>query len=124
MLEAIAGLDITPQMAHALHEIPEAGSVTMTELANELSCDASNITGVVDRLEARGLAERRSSSEDRRVKCVVLTAAGKRLRKRLDERFDVAPPAIAALSLADQRALREIFERALAVADEQRSAER
>lgn len=124
MMEAIAEFDITPQMAHALHVIPEADSLTMSELANELSCDASNITGVVDRLQARGLAERKLSSEDRRVKCVILTAAGKRLRKRIDERFDVPPPAIAALPLADQRALRDILERALALAEEQRTSER
>jgi len=120
MNESIAEFDITPQMAHALHVLPDKDSLTMTQLASELACDASNVTGVVDRLEARGLAERRVSTEDRRVKCVVLTAAGRRLLRRIDEKLDVASPAIAALSQADQRTLREILERALAHAEAQR----
>jgi hypothetical protein len=46
-----------------------------------------------------------------------LTAAGRRLREKIETRFRQAPPAIAALTLADQKALREILERALANAE-------
>src|SRR5450631_2947706 len=113
-------LGLTPQMAKALHEIPVAGTVTMKELADELWCDASNATGLIDRLEARGLVERRPSEHDRRVKCVVLTAAGKRLRRKIDDRFNESPPAIAALSEDDRRILRDILERALEHAAKQR----
>lgn len=113
-------LGLTSQMAHALHEIPATGSLTMKELAGELWCDASNATGIVDRLEARGLVERRPSEHDRRVKCVVLTASGKRLRRKIDDRFNESPPAIAALSDDDRRTLRDILERALDNAAKQR----
>ena len=112
--------DITPQMAQALHLLPSAGSMTMKELANEMWCDQSNMTGVVDRLEARSLVERRASVADRRMKCVVLTAAGKRLRRKIDDRFSESPPAIAALSDADRQALYEILARALDHATKQR----
>jgi DNA-binding MarR family transcriptional regulator len=111
---------LTSQMAHALHEIPATGSLTMKALAGELWCDASNVTGIVDRLEVRGLVERRPAEHDRRVKCVVLTAAGKRLRKKIDDRFNESPPAIAALSEDDRRLLRDILERALDNAAKQR----
>jgi DNA-binding MarR family transcriptional regulator len=113
-------LGLTLQMAKALHEIPVTGSVTMKELADELWCDASNATGIIDRLEARGLVERRPSERDRRLKCVVLTTAGKRLRRKIEERFNESPPAIAALSDADKRTLREILDRALENAAQQR----
>jgi len=116
-----ADFGITSQMAHALHEIPFSGSLTMKELAGELWCDASNATGIVDRLEARGLVERQPSDHDRRVKCVVLTASGKRLRRKIDDRFNDSPPAIAALSAADRQTLRDILERALNNAAKQRS---
>lgn len=44
-----------------------------------MNCEASNLTGLVDRLEARGLVERQPHPDDRRVKCVGLTAAGEQL---------------------------------------------
>ena len=64
----------------------------MRELAQEWLCDASNATFIVDRLEERGLAERRSVPTDRRVKMVVLTARGNRMRGRVLERFFEPPP--------------------------------
>ena len=48
----------------------------MSGLAELLFCDASNVTGIADRLEARGLIERRSAGGDRRVKVLALTSAG------------------------------------------------
>ncbi len=58
----------------------------MNELAALLGCDNSNVTGLIDRLEGRGLVARQPSSEDRRVKHVVLTPAGRRTRGRMLER--------------------------------------
>ncbi len=120
MEKIITELDITPQMAHGLHDIPESGSISMKRLAADLACDASNVTGLVDRLEARGFVKRQTDMTDRRVKCIVLTAAGKRLRKRLVEAFNQAPPAIAAMSLSDQRVLGTLIRRALDNASAQR----
>ena len=45
----------------------------MSELANALFCDNSNVTGIVDRLEERGLVRREAAEGDRRVKLLVLT---------------------------------------------------
>ncbi|MGH7755920.1 MAG: MarR family winged helix-turn-helix transcriptional regulator [Vulcanimicrobiaceae bacterium] len=120
LAEVAADLGISPQLGYALHNIPAQGGVTMSELASEMACDRSNATGVIDRLEARGLVERQASRTDRRAICVVLTAAGRRLRKKIDERLEQAPPALAALSPTDQRALRRILETALAHAAAQR----
>jgi DNA-binding MarR family transcriptional regulator len=113
---AMAELDLTMQLAHAMYVIPRDG-LTMRELADELACDASNATGLVDRLEYRGLLERRPDETDRRIKRVCLTATGRRLREKIEARFRQAPPAIAALTPAEQKVLRELLERALAHAD-------
>jgi DNA-binding MarR family transcriptional regulator len=87
----------------------------MSELATSLGCDASNVTAIVDKLESRGLVERRAADRDRRVKALVMTDAGVRLRERIEERMQQQPPpAIDNLSEADQRALATILERALA----------
>ncbi len=120
MDKVITELGITSQMALALREIPETGSVSMKTLSAELVCDASNVTGIIDRLEARGLVTRRADANDRRVKCVILTPAGRRLRKRIDEALDQAPPAVAAMSLADQHELGMLIRQALANADAER----
>jgi MarR family transcriptional regulator, organic hydroperoxide resistance regulator len=85
----------------------------MSELAEALHCDNSNVTGIVDRLEDRGLVERRSATHDRRVKMLVVTPKGAEVREQLAVRLDEAPPPLAALPLEDQRALRDIMRRAL-----------
>ena len=118
MNERAAALDLTPQLAFALHALDAGRELTMSDIAAEMSCDASNATGIIDRLAARGLAERRPAAHDRRVKVVRLTAAGQRLERRISERMLAeAPPPIAALSAADQRALRDILLRAIANAE-------
>jgi DNA-binding MarR family transcriptional regulator len=85
----------------------------MGQLAETLACDKSNVTGLVDRLESRGLVRRRPSSGDRRVKVLVLTATGSRLRAMLVERMSAPPPALDRLSLSERRALARILSRLL-----------
>lgn len=87
---------------------------TMSEIASFLRCDNSNVTGIVDGLEARGLAERRPSPGDRRVKLIALTSAGRRLRTRLMREARRPPAWLERLSPADQRTLRDLLERAAA----------
>lgn len=85
---------------------------TMSEIAAFLRCDNSNVTGIVDGFEARGLAERTPSSSDRRVKLIALTAAGRRLRARLMSEARKPPAWLERLSPTDQRALRDLLKRA------------
>jgi DNA-binding MarR family transcriptional regulator len=61
-------------------QLPPEGSVTMGSLADQLRYDASNLTGVIDRLEERGAVRRQPQPQDRRVKGVMLTDQGARLR--------------------------------------------
>jgi DNA-binding MarR family transcriptional regulator len=87
---------------------------TMSEIASLLHCDNSNVTGIVDGLEERGLAVRESSPADRRVKLISLTAEGRRVRTRLVRAADRPPSWIASLSDSDQRRLRDLLRRATA----------
>jgi MarR family transcriptional regulator, organic hydroperoxide resistance regulator len=86
---------------------------TMSEVANALQCDNSNVTGIVDSLEEKGLARRRSSEEDRRVKLIELTPEGSRVHARLAKAFATPPEWVDALSAADRRALRDVLQRAV-----------
>jgi MarR family transcriptional regulator, organic hydroperoxide resistance regulator len=110
----LADLDLTPVQAHALRILDPARPLAMSELADALYCHASNVTGIVDRLESRGLVERRAGAGDRRVRTLVLTAEGAEVRARVVALLSEPPEAIARLPEADQRALRDILRRALA----------
>jgi MarR family transcriptional regulator, organic hydroperoxide resistance regulator len=108
-----ADLELSPAQCHVLHLIEPDRPLPMGQLAETLSCDASNVTGLVDRLESRGLLRRRPSAEDRRVKVLVLTRTGCRLRTLLLERMTAPPAALERLSLREQRALVRILTRLL-----------
>jgi DNA-binding MarR family transcriptional regulator len=81
MSRRFAELEVSPPMVGALHVLEEP--LPMHTLAERLSCDASYITGLADRLEARGFVERRSDPDDRRVRQLALTDAGRAMRERL-----------------------------------------
>jgi DNA-binding MarR family transcriptional regulator len=110
---AVAELDLAPLQAKALHELEVEPPISMRELAKRLRADPSNVTGLIDRLEARGLVERRPDPHDRRIKGLALTPAGARLRQRLLARLYSAPRSLAELSQHDQRCLRDVLERIL-----------
>ncbi|HKH65313.1 MAG TPA: MarR family transcriptional regulator [Solirubrobacterales bacterium] len=87
---------------------------TMSEVADVLHCDNSNVTGIVDNLEEKGLAQRRASEEDRRVKLIELTPEGRRVQARLSKAFATPPDWVDSLSASDQQGLRDILQRAVA----------
>jgi DNA-binding MarR family transcriptional regulator len=105
--------ELAPQQMIAVR-ILGGGPRKMSDLAQALFCDNSNVTGIVDRLEERGLVRREAAEGDRRVKLLVLTEEGERLRVEITKRMAEPPPAIASLSEKDQKALRDILKRALA----------
>ena len=100
-------LDLHPGQAMMLRMLSEPR--TMSELAVAMQCDNSNITGIVDRLEERGLVERQPAEGDRRVKRIAITRAGSRLRDELHRRLAVPPEPLTRLSAADLRTLRGIL---------------
>jgi DNA-binding MarR family transcriptional regulator len=108
-----ADLQLSPAQCHVLHLIEPDQPIPMGQLAETLACDASNVTGLVDRLESRGLVRRRPSAEDRRVKVLVLTPTGLRLRTLLLDRMTAPPAALERLSLREQRALVRMLTRLL-----------
>jgi MarR family transcriptional regulator, organic hydroperoxide resistance regulator len=104
--------ELAPQQMIALR-ILGGGPRKMSELAQALFCDSSNVTGIVDRLEKRNLVRREADEADRRVKLLVLTDEGERMRVEITQRMAEPPPSIASLSEEDQRALRDILKRAV-----------
>jgi DNA-binding MarR family transcriptional regulator len=108
-------LGLAPMQSMALMQLRPGKPITMSAMAHALQCDNSNVTGIVDRLEAQGLVERRPAEHDRRVKTLVITEKGTKVRDTVEQRMSVPPPPLAGLSDDDAAALRDILQRALDV---------
>lgn len=78
----VGALGLTSLQARVLLQLKEP--LPMREVAELLSCDPSNVTGIADRLASAGLVER-VEGQDRRVKLLRLTPAGLRLRAQVAE---------------------------------------
>src|SRR5262245_18401484 len=76
--------DLTPMQGHTLRSLDPERPQAMSALADMLICDASNVTGLVDKLESRGLIVRQSAENDRRIKMLAVTPKGRELRERLN----------------------------------------
>ena len=74
--------DLSAQQAQLLLRLDPDAPASMRQIADLLGCDASNVTGLTDRLERRGLVERRALATDRRVKLVAVTPEGLSLAER------------------------------------------
>jgi MarR family transcriptional regulator, organic hydroperoxide resistance regulator len=85
----------------------------MREVAETMACDSSNLTGITDRLEERGLVQRTADEKDRRVKLLVLSEAGERLRREVVGRLNRPLAAVDALSDRDLEALQRLLRKAL-----------
>ncbi|MEV5705243.1 MarR family transcriptional regulator [Actinoallomurus sp. NPDC052274] len=108
--ERAVSLGLTAAQATALREM--TGPMTMRELAERMSCEPSNATFVVDKLEKLGLIERRAHPTDRRARQLVLTPEGDTLRGRLLELLAQDSP-LAGLTPGQQRTLQDLLEQAI-----------
>jgi DNA-binding MarR family transcriptional regulator len=105
---AAAGIEgLTPPQAIALMRLRPDDPPSLGDLAKQMHCDASYATALADRLEERGLAERRVSAGDRRVKELVPTAAGVAARERLHTAYLTGPSGLADLTPEEA----EVFHR-------------
>lgn len=112
LVERSAEFDLSAPQARALHHLSEPR--TMGELADMLCCDASNVTGIVDRLEARGVVERQVVPGDRRVKRIVLTERGRALWQAHHDRLMADVPLVAGLSTDERRVLYDLLAQTVA----------
>jgi DNA-binding MarR family transcriptional regulator len=100
-------LGLTPGHLKALSILDPDQPKSMRSMADALACDASQVTWLVDRLEERGLVERRTSATDRRVKTLALTPSGIDTRRQIAEALYTPPEDLLTLDLASLEALRD-----------------
>src|SRR5947209_19955507 len=80
-----AALDITASQLQVLHRLWEGDGILTSTLTRDICSDGGTITGLLDRLEAKGLIRRERSTDDRRAVQVFLTPAGRVLQEPLME---------------------------------------
>ena len=108
MAEAVAAAhDLTPIQAKVMLSLGQPEP--MRCLADELGCDPSNVTSLVDKLEERGLLTRAGAKEDRRVKVLAATAAGTKLREALSSALFGSVPGLDALTTSQVADLRHLL---------------
>jgi DNA-binding MarR family transcriptional regulator len=95
--------DLTSQQIGLLRMLD--APVSMRAFAEELSCDPSNVTGLVDRAERLGLVERVPDPSDRRVRILKLTIKGRQLRTRVNREVTQKLTDALALSTDDHAAV-------------------
>ncbi|MFI5776348.1 MarR family winged helix-turn-helix transcriptional regulator [Nocardia sp. NPDC051570] len=114
--DALRELDLTEPSANLVWLLDPANEPpSMRQLAAGLFCDPSTITFIVDKLEKRGIVERRPSASDGRVKVVALTTEGARLRRELVAAVTARSP-MSRLSLREKRQLHRLLSKAIAAA--------
>jgi DNA-binding MarR family transcriptional regulator len=95
-VDTCSGQGLTPAEGHALHRLESPAP--MRAMAEALSCDASYVTQLTDRLESASLVERAMDPNDRRVRQLRLTPRGATARTDLIKASHVDNPALAALT--------------------------
>ncbi|HZC42358.1 MAG TPA: MarR family transcriptional regulator [Streptosporangiaceae bacterium] len=104
-----ASIGLSGAQAKVLLSLAPREEIPMRRLAERLDYDASNLTGVVDRLQRRGAIERSQGPADRRVKTLRLTPAGERLREQFWRGLTEDPGPLAPLAEADLRELTRLL---------------
>ncbi len=109
-VDVASSLDLTPGDLHTLLSLEPGVPRAMRTLAETLHCDPSNVTWLIDRLEARGFVERQTHVRDRRVKTVLLTDAGIDAQAEARGRISEAPAELVALPVDELRTLVGILD--------------
>ena len=102
-------IGLTPGHLKVLMLLSSGEAMTMGSLAQGMSCDASTMTWLIDRLEEGGLVERKMLASDRRVKTVVLTASGLKKTNEVKKRLYKPPAELLDLDEETLEVLRDAF---------------
>ena len=109
---AMTDLDLTSVQFAALVKLRDMKAVTQTELGRLIGIDRATISGVVSRLQKRGLLQFRLDPLDRRSRIIALTASGETLlAQALQRTAQVGDDTLAPIDEAEHAALREMLRK-------------
>lgn len=109
MAEAAIDAGLSPVSAWALVRLDPEVPISQKELAGRLGCSPSTVVDPTDRLEERGLVVRKTHPDDRRIKVLLLTGAGRLARDQLVARLFEPPEPLDRLPVEDQKRFRDVM---------------
>lgn len=104
--------NLTLAQFDVLVALVKKGAISQQEMADHLLVTKGNVVGLIDRLSARGLVERRASGTDRRVNLLQITSRGRRVVERaLPRQLNLIAKLMAALTPAEAALLEDLLSR-------------
>lgn len=104
-------LGLTRSQWRVVAYVSRTPGVSQTELAESIECSRMAITSLLDRMQNKGLIERREVENDRRVRAVFLTDKGSALVRRMNKTaVRVLEQVFAGTTLADRQQLHQLLE--------------
>jgi DNA-binding MarR family transcriptional regulator len=108
--ELLSEEDLTRPQFQALRCVAEKGTTQMKGISAKLSVTPANITGIIDRLESKGLLKRAAHLGDRRATIIELTPKGAALQKRVSSKYkEFMRNSLKVLTRDEQKMLRDIL---------------
>jgi DNA-binding MarR family transcriptional regulator len=124
LLAARAGLGLSAAQSDLLSLLEPGSTLTMVAIARLLACHDSNVTGLVDKLEQRGLIARQANPKDRRERRIGLTPQGVHVHEALLAKLQEPLPFLASMKASDQVAIRDILRRAVKIREKENETKR
>ena len=110
--EMIGDAQLTPLQFAALVKLHDLGEVSQNELGRRTAMDAATMQGVIKRLLARGLIDRKPDPEDRRRVVLSLTAAGRAvIGAAMPNGHAITDETLADLDQAERRSFMSLLKR-------------
>lgn len=108
--EMLSGEGLTQPQFHVLRIAAKSGGTSIREISDEMLVTPANMTGIIDRLESRGLIRRGSRKEDRRAKIIGLTPRGRALQEKVAAKYsDFIQKSLRVLTNDEQKTLSDIL---------------
>ena len=105
---------LTVMQLYTLCLLESDSSLPMNSLSSMIHCDASNVTGIVDRLLHQDYIKREENPKDRREKMITLTSKGAELCERISQTFQsYNPESLKVLSVTEQQQLQKLLDKIL-----------
>jgi len=115
LIKLAEAYDLTAMQAFAVCLLNPKSPMPMHSISEMLVCDASNVTGIVDRLLAGKYIERKESDTDRRVNTISLTKKGRELRSKFFQKIIADHlPTVEKLSAEEKETLTNLLIKILA----------
>jgi MarR family 2-MHQ and catechol resistance regulon transcriptional repressor len=103
---------LTQPQFYALRVIARNGSMPMRGISDNLHVTPADVTGIIDRLEHKGLIKRTVRPKDRRATIIELTPEGKAVQERVATKYgEFMKKALQAFTTDEQEALRYLLEK-------------